>query len=77
MNFSYIFALELNSDPFVNLSFFLELLKLKNGTTNNFISCSTAVVTLKVDSFVKIGDFNIEDLVPYRLEPSTIHGFSL
>ena len=69
MNFSNVFALELNSDPLFNLAFFLEFLKLENGTSNNFISCGTTVVTLEVDSFVEGGDFHLEDLVPLWLEP--------
>ena len=77
MNFSNVFALELNSDPLFNLAFFLEFLKLENGTSNNFISCGTTVVTLEVDSFVEGGDFHIEDLVPLWLEPCWVQSFSL
>jgi hypothetical protein len=69
MNFSNVFALKLDSDPLFDLAFFLEFLKLENGTSNNFISCGTTVITLEMDAFVEGGDFHIEYLVPLWLEP--------
>ena len=76
-DFTNVVALVLDCYPLFDLTFLLKLLKLESCASNNLITSGATIVTLEVDAFIKVGHFNIEDLVPLGLKSCLVHRLSL